>query len=102
MRVCALVTDLMDRSKISSAVTGVEFVRAAAACTGAGVVIVDLAKFGDQVAALRASSPAARMICFGPHVDDAGAAGAREAGADVVLPRSKFFHDPSAAIGATD
>ena len=37
-------------------------------------------------------------MCFGPHVDEASAAAARDAGADVVLPRSKFFRDPAAAI----
>ena len=101
MRVCALVADLMDRSKVSAAVSGVEFVRSAEACAEADVVIVDLAKFGEQVPSLRAASPSVRLVCFGPHVEEASAAAAREAGADVVLPRSKFFRDPTAAI-ATD
>ena len=42
-----------------------------------------------------------RIVCFGPHVDDASADAARAAGADVVLPRvSKFFRDVSAAVAA--
>src|ERR1700691_227985 len=98
MRVCALATDLMDRSKISASVPGVEFVRAADACAGAEVVIVDLVRFGDAVGALRAVAPAARLVCFGPHVDDVSAAAAIAAGADAVFPRSKFFRDPGAAI----
>ena len=98
MRVCAIVTDLMDRSRISGAVPGVVFVRDPAACADADVVIVDLAKSGSEVGALRAAAPAAKLVCFAPHVDEASAAGAREAGADVVLPRSRFFHDPAAAI----
>jgi hypothetical protein len=98
MRVCALVSDLMDRSKISAAITDVTFARSAGACPGAEVVIVDLARFGDQVPALRTALPSARLVCFGPHVDEASAAAASRAGADVVLPRSKFFHDPQAAI----
>jgi hypothetical protein len=99
MRICALVSDLMDRSRVSAAVTGVEFVRGIDACAGADVVIVDLARFGADVAALRTALPSARLVCFGPHVDEASAAAASAAGADVVLPRSKFFHDPLAAIG---
>jgi hypothetical protein len=98
VRVCALVTDLMDRSKVSNAIAGVEFVRDVAACAGADVVIVDLARFLDDVAALRASLPAARLVCFGPHVDDEAAEAARATGADLVLPRSRFFRDPSAAL----
>jgi hypothetical protein len=98
MRVCALVTDLMDRSKISAAMTGVEFVRAADACAGADVVIIDLVRFGAAVAEVRAVAPAARLVGFGPHVDDASADAASAAGADVVLPRSKFFRDPAAAV----
>ena len=79
---------------------GVEFVRAVDACAGADVVIVDLARFGAEVAAVRALAPAARLVCFGPHVDEESAAAARDAGADAVLPRSAFFRDPGAAIGA--
>jgi DNA-binding NarL/FixJ family response regulator len=63
-------------------------------------VIVDLAKFGDQVAAVRASVPSARIVCFGSHVDEASADAASAAGADVVLPRSKFFRDISAAVNS--
>jgi DNA-binding NarL/FixJ family response regulator len=99
MRVCALVMDLMDRSRISGAIREAVFVRDAAACAEADVVIVDLARSGAEVTALRVAAPTAKLVCYGPHVDDASAAAAREAGADVVLPRSRFFHDPAAAIG---
>jgi hypothetical protein len=98
VRVCALVSDLMDRSKISAAVSDVEFVRTADACADADVVVVDLARFGDQVVAVRAAAPTARLVCFGPHVDEDGAAAANAAGADRVLPRSQFFRDVAAAI----
>jgi hypothetical protein len=98
VRVCALVGDLMDRSRVSSAIDGVEFVRDAAACAGAEVVVVDLARSGDQIAAVRAAAPDARLVAFGPHVDEAGAEAASAAGADVVMPRSRFFRDPAAAI----
>ena len=100
MRICALVVDLMDRSRISASVPDAKFVRDAAACVGADVVIIDLARSGHHVSAVRDAAPAARIVCFGPHVDDEGASAARAAGADVVLPRSRFFHDPAAAIAA--
>jgi DNA-binding NarL/FixJ family response regulator len=99
MRVCALVTDLMDRSKISSAIPDVGFMLDGAA----DVVIVDIARSGPQVVAeIRAETPAVRIVCFGPHVDDEAADAARSAGADVVLPRSRFFRDPAAAIAPTE
>jgi hypothetical protein len=98
VRICALVVDLMDRSRISASVPDAVFARDAAACAGADVVVVDLARSGHHVRAVRAAVPGARIVCFGPHVDEAGAAAARADGADVVLPRSRFFHDPSAAL----
>ncbi len=98
MRVCALVVDLMDRSRISASIPDAVFVREAADCAGADVVIVDLARSGQQVAAVRGAAPSARIIGFGPHVDDEGASAALTDGADAVLPRSRFFRDPSAAL----
>jgi hypothetical protein len=98
MRVCALVVDLMDRSRISAALPDATFVRDAAACAGADAVIVDLARSGQHVRAVRSAAPAARIVCFGPHVDDEGASAALADGADVVLARSRFFRDPSAAL----
>ena len=98
MRVCALVVDLMDRSRITASLPDAAFVRDAAACVGADVVIVDLAHSGQHVRAVRSAAPAARIVCFGPHVDDEGATAALADGADVVLPRSRFFRDPSAAL----
>jgi hypothetical protein len=98
MRVYALVSDLMDRSRISGAIPGVEFARDAGACAGADVVLVDLARFGADVAAVRAAAPVARLVCFGPHVDTSGAQAAVDAGADLVVPRSQFFRDPGAVL----
>ena len=100
LRVCALVVDLMDRSRITASLPNAVFVRDATACAGADVVIVDLARSGEHVRAVRAAAPAARIVCFGPHVDDEGASAALAAGADAVLPRSRFFRDPAAAIAA--
>jgi hypothetical protein len=98
MRVCALVGDLMDRSRIGTAIADVDFVRDPDGCRGADVVLVDLARSGDAISAVRQAAPEARLVAFGPHVDDAGADAARAAGADVVVARSRFFRDPSAAL----
>jgi DNA-binding NarL/FixJ family response regulator len=95
MRVCALVSDLMDRSRISAAIPAVSF----SMDGNADVVIIDIARGGAQlVAEIRAEMPAVRIVGFGPHVDDESADFARAAGADVVMPRSRFFRDPAAAI----
>jgi hypothetical protein len=98
--VVALVGDLMDRSRITAAVPGAVFARTptAAAEHGAAVVVVDIARHGGAVAALRAALPDARIVCFGPHVDEGSAAAARAAGATSVLARSRFFHDVSQAV----
>ena len=98
MRIVAFTSDLMDRSKISGALDDVAFVRDAGACTDADVVIVDLARNADHVAAVRAAAPAARIVAFGSHVDTEVLEQATRDGADVVLPRSRFFQDPGAAV----
>jgi tRNA A58 N-methylase Trm61 len=99
MRVCALTTDLMDRSRISAAIPDVVFSLDATV----EVVVVDIARSAQVVAEIRAEMPGVRIVCYGPHVDDDSAAAARAAGATVVMPRSRFFRDPAAAVepGAT-
>jgi DNA-binding NarL/FixJ family response regulator len=92
--IAATTTDLMDRSRIGGAIPGVLF----ALDPEADIVIVDLARGAQQVAEVRAAVPAARIVCYGPHVDDEAAAAARAAGADIVMARSRFFRDPAAAI----
>jgi hypothetical protein len=99
VRVVALVTDLMDRSRLGTAVPGITFARDAAGCAGADVVVVDLARTPD-VGPVRAAAPGARIVAFGPHVDDAALERGRATGADLVLPRSRFFHDPAAAVAS--
>jgi CheY-like chemotaxis protein len=61
-------------------------------------VIVDLAnpglKISDLMDTLRESTPSApRVVAYGSHVDVATLRGAREAGCEVVLPRSKFVEE---------
>jgi DNA-binding NarL/FixJ family response regulator len=98
MRIVVLSTDLMDRSRITAALSNAEFVRAATDVAGADVVVVDLARHADAIAAVRAAAPTARIVAFGPHVDTAALEQARTEGADVVLARSRFFQDPVAAV----
>jgi DNA-binding NarL/FixJ family response regulator len=94
VRVCALVPDLMDRSRISAAIPDAQF-----SLDGtAEVVVVDIARDVQIVAEIRAEMPGVRIICFGPHVDNDSAAAALAAGANEVMPRSRFFRDPAAAI----
>ena len=65
-----------------------------AACSDADVVVVDLARHSDVVAAVRAAAPSARIVAFGPHVDDellaarTGGRRRRRARPLAVLPRS--------------
>jgi DNA-binding NarL/FixJ family response regulator len=98
MRIVAITGDLMDRSRISASVDGVEFARDAVTCAGADVVLIDLARSAAVVADVRAAAPTARIVAFGPHVDTELLAQATRDGADAVLPRSKFFQDPAAAL----
>ena len=42
------------------------------------------------VRAIRAGAPAAKVIAYGPHVDEAALADAREASCDQVLTRGQF------------
>jgi hypothetical protein len=97
MTVVALVTDLMDRSRITAAIDDpITFVRRLDAdiLGAADVVLVDLMRL-DDVAALRAAVPNGRIVAFGPHVDDESFDAARAAGIDVVVARSQFFRDPA-------
>jgi hypothetical protein len=97
-RVVALVSDLMDRSRLSGAVPGIELASEPMGIADADVVVVDLARFGGAVEDVRRRAPSAFLVAYGPHVDDAALTAARAAGADRVLPRSRFFKDPAAAL----
>ena len=65
-------------------------------------VFVDLAqpdlKIAGLVHTLRELSPNCRFIAYGSHVDAASLRRAREAGCDVVLPRSKFVEELPRAL----
>lgn len=97
-RVVALAGDLLDQSRIRTAIPDIVFVRSADDCAGAEVVVIDLARHLDAVARVREVAAEARIVAFGPHVDDHSARAAEAAGADLVLPRSRFFRDPRAVV----
>ncbi len=100
MRVAALVDDLLDRSRITAALPDAAMCRDPTAVGGADVIVVDLARHAADVAPLRRAWPDARIVAYGAHVDDAALEAARADGADAVLPRSRFFHDPAAAVAS--
>jgi hypothetical protein len=117
VKVVALIPDLMDRSKVSAAVSGdpavqVDFVSSAAALsarlgTGApnreavDLVVVDLSRPGviAMVEGLDRSA-GLRIIGFGSHVDRDLMRSARDAGCDQVLARSAFFSQLPAVLRA--
>ena len=97
MRVAAYTPDLMDRSKISSALAGagdlsyVASPEALVGLAGVDVVVVDLSKKGvlDVLAGVVASG--ARVVAYGSHVDKKLLDAASAAGCTEVMPRSAFF-----------
>jgi DNA-binding NarL/FixJ family response regulator len=99
MTTVALVSDLMDRSKIGAALADVAFASDPAGCAGADVVIVDVGGHADAVADLRQLAPDAHIVAFGRHDNPDALARARADGADVAVPRSRFFRDPAAVVG---
>jgi hypothetical protein len=98
--IAAIVPDLMDRSRLTSAIDQpVTFARSVGELSGdEAVVIVDVAR-GVDLGELRRAVPRGRIIAFGPHVDDDALAAAQAAGIDVVLPRSQFFRRAGALLG---
>ena len=102
MKVVALVDDLMDRSRIRGALPDAAFTGDPAACADADVVLVDLHRHAVAVAAVRSVAPHTRIVAFGSHVDTEALARATRDGADVAMPRSRFFRDPAAAVTAGD
>ncbi len=100
--VVALVDDLMDRSRITAAVPATVATRSVGDVAGADVVIVDLARHAGAVAEARQLVPDAFLVAFGRHDDTATLTAARDAGADRVLSRAKFFADVTEALRPSD
>jgi CheY-like chemotaxis protein len=66
-------------------------------------VLVDLANPGLEIAGFpdklaEVCSPSPRLIAYGAHVDTARLRAAREAGFDLVWPRSKFAEELGSAL----
>lgn len=95
MKAVALVADLMDRSKIGAVLPEVAFASTPDACEDADLVVVDLGGHPSDVAAVREVVPDARIVAFGRHDDPETLARARADGADLAVPRSRFFRDPA-------
>jgi DNA-binding NarL/FixJ family response regulator len=102
VRIVALVGDLMDRSRITAALPDATFTSDPAAAAGADVVVIDLGGRADAVPTVREVAPGAWIVAFGSHVDTERLAVAAADGADRVLPRSRFFQDPAAAVASGD
>ncbi len=98
MSVAALVGDLLDRSKIAASMPDARFAATPDECAGAETIVIDVKAHPDAVAAVRQLAPSARIVAYGRHDDPAALDAARAAGADAALPRSRFFHDPAAAV----
>ncbi len=101
VRVVALVDDLMDRSRLA-ALEPITWASGPAGAVDADTVVVDLGRHAAAVGAVRRLAPDAFIVAFGPHVDGPVLEAARSAGADRVLPRSRFFADPAAALARDD
>lgn len=93
-----LSANLMDQSKISAALPEARFSTDPYSAAEASTVVVDLANFADTLSTLHKTAPAARIVCFGSHVDRSALVNASEFGAHV-FTRAQFFRDPAAAIG---
>lgn len=65
-------------------------------------VIIDLAnpglKIADLIGKLRSGGKGPYLVAFGSHVDTATLNAARQAGCDLVLPRSKFVDELPTAL----
>lgn len=91
MTIFAIVPDLMDRARIDEAILDVHHATPGTIghlATDGDLVLVDLRRVGDAVALAVATG--ARVIGFGPHVDEELLVRAAAAGCEA-LPRSVFF-----------
>ncbi|MFZ4514833.1 MAG: hypothetical protein ACOYN3_00780 [Acidimicrobiia bacterium] len=98
MRIAAFVDDLWDRSRLESAIPGTTFVRAPEEAASFDTVVVDLARYGGQLTAIRSACPGTRVVAYGPHVILEDFPVDHATGADVCVPRSRFFRDPAFVI----
>lgn len=106
MNIAAYTPDLMDRSRITSALADahIKYVgspEALVGLAGVDVIVVDLSKNGVLEALPGIVASGTRLVAYGNHVDKKLLGAAREAGVNEVLPRSKFFGSlPAVVTGA--
>jgi DNA-binding NarL/FixJ family response regulator len=106
-----LATDLMFTSQLlgAAAKLGLKLAVAANAADAADkltedcrLVIADLTLPGLDlpvvVGAVREQAPAARIVAFGPHVDEQALAAAERAGAHTVMSRGQFHREYAALL----
>ncbi len=106
MSAVALITDLFFVTKVKGTADAIgvplQIVRTAdallaAIAAGAGLVIVDMNAGGvdpaEVIRRCKAIEPPPRVIAYLSHVQQELATAAQDAGADLVLPRSKFSSD---------
>lgn len=91
-------TNLIDRSKIEAVASAAGFelavYRAGEQIDDVpGTVFVDLEASASDEAIRAFVGRGARVVAFGPHVDDIAMVRARSLGANDVTPRSRFFRD---------
>lgn len=110
--IVALLSDLMVAVQLETparafgwslaTVSSATAVRPALSAEKPDLVVIDLAdsafQFAEFYQAIREEAPQARVLAFYPHVRDELAAMARRAGCELVMPRSRFFSNPAAAI----
>ncbi len=97
-RIAIWTRDLIDTSQLKALIPQLETANNIEAVITAAIIIINLEEFGPIITEIRSRAPAAFIIAYGPHVDIESAEAARVAGADRVLPRSRFFRDPLSAI----
>jgi DNA-binding NarL/FixJ family response regulator len=103
MQILFLTADLMFSTRVlgaaSAAGIGLKIVPAAAGLaqvltSDCRLVLIDLTlpslDVSQVVPLIRAAAPAARILAFGPHVDEQALAAADQAGCDAVLTRGQF------------
>ena len=89
-RFVVLTTNLMDASRVQSAVPDAAVARSLAddALTGADVILLDLTTGFDPADVVALGPP---VVAYGPHVDGDALDAAVAAGCRKALPRSRVF-----------
>ncbi len=103
--IAALTADLMFAARIRGAAPAAVTVQSLETLLervgeGTRLILVDL-QAREAVAAVkrvRERAPAARVVAFGPHVNEDALSAAELAGADRVMPRGAFVRELSALV----